>query len=122
MERYIPVMEQSLNLMETVMEGLHHIYHKLNEGKLEQTFFLFGDVIMAIQTIQSSLGPMQEIVDFEHDDQLYARIQTALDHAVQGYENRNSGQVLEVLQFALIPAIKKWQAGLETSFQKYLIS
>ena len=73
------------------------------------------DVIMAIQSIQVSLAQLWGKLDFEYDEKLLGQIHTALEHAVRD-------QVLEVLHFALIPQIKKWQAGLERAFQKYLVS
>ena len=57
MEKYIEVMKQSLELSETILEGLQHIQKLLSEGKSEQTIFLFEDTLVAYETIVRTIEP-----------------------------------------------------------------
>lgn len=51
MELYVDGMKQSLELLDTVMEGLAHIQQLLQEGKLEQTLPLFEDIVTALAAL-----------------------------------------------------------------------
>lgn len=55
MEKHIEVIKQSMNLLETVKEGLQHIQKLSHEGKYEATIQLFENVVFAFSTVEKSL-------------------------------------------------------------------
>ncbi|SDZ33544.1 hypothetical protein SAMN05421736_11031 [Evansella caseinilytica] len=122
MEKYIDVMKQSIELSETVLEGVIHIKKLLGEGKFEETMYLFEDVILAFSTVELSITPIKEKLTNNEIDATAMKVKEALALAVSGYETRSRGRVLEVIQFTLVLQVKKWKEELEKAFQLYTVS
>ena len=55
MEKPIEVIKQSLELSETILEGLQHIQKLLSEGKSEQSVFMFENVLEAYTAISETI-------------------------------------------------------------------
>lgn len=122
MEKHIEVMKQSLELSETLLEGLQHIQKLLNEGKSEQTIFLFEDTLVAYETIARTVESVVNELNNESIPAQQAVFSQAADLVVTAYEERNYAKVQEVLQFTLVPRFKKLKEQLEEVFKPYVIS
>lgn len=122
MEKHIDVMKQSVELSETILEGLQHIQKLLGEGKFEETMSMFEDVVSAFSTMQQSLTPVTEKLENQEIDAKAIKVQADLELVVSAYEAKSHGKVQEIIQFTLTPQLKKWKEALEKTFQPYIIS
>ncbi|SES27210.1 hypothetical protein SAMN04487944_1319 [Gracilibacillus ureilyticus] len=122
MEKQIDIIKNVLTLSETVMEGLLHIQSALNERQLEETMFLFEDIIQAFATIEGAINNLDSTYKSEEIIDKTTKVQQGLEVAVQQYEVKHRGKLQEVLQFNLLPSVKKWRQELENGFQKYVIN
>ncbi|UII55611.1 hypothetical protein LS684_18595 [Cytobacillus spongiae] len=122
MEKHIEVMKMSLELSETIVEGLQHIQKLLNEGKHEQTVFLFEDVLTAYESIGRTT---KQVVKDLNQELILAR-QTefgkSAELVVTAFEEKNYAKVQEILQFNFVPKFKKLKEELEKAFNPYLVS
>ncbi|MEC5422913.1 hypothetical protein QGM71_05285 [Virgibacillus sp. C22-A2] len=122
MEKYIDVMKQLTELLDTTPEGLKHTQLLLNEGKYEETFLLFGDVVQALSAIESTLNGLPEEILSTSIEQLTIIVKSAVELVVRSYEVKNYSKVQEVLQHTLIPGLIRWKVGLEKELEAYLVN
>lgn len=122
MEKHIEVMKKSLDLSETILEGLQHIQKLLNAGKSEQSIFMFEDTLQAYATIGKTIGVAVKEIKNDSIPAKQAEFSKAVDLGVTAYENKNYSKVLEILQFTLIPRFKRLKKELEEAFNPYILS
>ena len=122
MEKHIEVMKKSLELSETILEGLQHIQKLLNEGKNEQSVFMFEDALEAYTAISTTIEPVINELNNESISAQQAAFSQAADLVVTAYEEKNYAKVQEILQFTLVPRFKKLKEQLEEAFKPYVIS
>ena len=122
MEKHIEVMKKSLELSETILEGLQHIQKLLSEGKSEQSVFMFEDVLEAYTAISATIEPVINELNNESISAQQAAFSQAADLVVTAYEEKNYAKVQEILQFTLVPRFKKLKEELEQAFKPYVIS
>ena len=122
MEKHIDVMKQSGELTETILEGLQHIQKLLGEGKHGQTIYMFKDVLLAYSSIEKSLEPIKGELANEELTSIARNLKHILELVVDYYEAKQYGKVQEVMQFTLIPQVKKWKDELQKAFQSYIVS
>lgn len=122
MEKHIDVMKQSVELSETILEGLQHIQKLLGEGKFEETMSMFEDIVSAFSTMQQSLTLVTEKLENHQIDSTSNKVQDGLELVVSAYEAKSHGKVQEIIQFTLSPQVKKWKEELEKAFQPYIVS
>src|SRR5690349_7118852 len=115
MEKYIEVMKKSLELSETILEGLQYIQKLLSEGKTEQSVFMFEDALEAYTAISATIDPVVNELNNESIPAQQAPFSQAADLAVTAYEEKNYAKVQEMLQFTLVPRFKKLKEELEVA-------
>jgi len=120
MQKKREVMKQSLELLQTIQEGLTHVQQSLNERKYDQTISLFEDAVYAFNTVENSVRGLGSEFVSDAADQTRERIVKGLDTAVGFYEQNAFGRVQETLQFTLIPAFEQWKKQLNLDFGKHL--
>ncbi|ADC49184.1 hypothetical protein BpOF4_05610 [Alkalihalophilus pseudofirmus OF4] len=122
MEKYRDVMEQSLDLVKTMVEGTHHLQLLLNEGRFEQGIILFEDIMKAYAAIERSIAPVVEEVEGEEICVQLGKVRESLELVLTHFEKKEFGRVKEVVQFNLLLQLKKVEADSSTAFSKYLVS
>lgn len=124
MEQYLDGMRRTIELSNTCMEGLEHIKGRLNDGFIEDTIPLMVDVITAFSQIEDFIQPILRTSSLpsHHIESLTQTLRNAFDHAVAAYNQEQNGKVLEIFQFTLLPAFRKWKNEVEHAFQPYLLS
>lgn len=122
MEKHIEVMRKSVELSETVQEGLQHIQKLLTEGQGEQTVFLFEDILSAYATITRTIEPALRELKNENIPAIQFECSKAADLVVIAYEAKEYAKVQEALQFNLVPKFKKLNQELESAFRPFLVS
>ncbi|MBU8905995.1 hypothetical protein KH400_05245 [Desertibacillus haloalkaliphilus] len=115
-------MKQSVELTETILEGLQHIQKLLGEGKFEETMYLFEDAVAGFTTIVRSIGPVQKELNNDELETKINSVKNALDLVVGTYESNSHGKVQEIMQFTLVPQFMKLKQELERAFEPYLLS
>ncbi|MGJ9385246.1 hypothetical protein [Salipaludibacillus sp. CF4.18] len=123
MEKHLDVMKQSIQLSETVLEGLTHVQKQLNETKYPEAMQLMDDVVGGFASIENSVGPVfADLNDTELVEAQIGKVRESLEGVVTSLEGHSYGTVQEILQFTLIPNVKKLKAEMETLFEPYLVS
>jgi|SRR5699024_4177268 len=122
MEKYIDVMKQVSDLLETVDEGLQHTQTLLKQGKFEASISLFSDIVQAFSTIEKSVLNLPEALLTEKMKSLTEKVRNALDKAVEAYETAKYDDVRELLQLTLLPAFNSWKEVLDSKFTPYVVS
>src|SRR5690625_1546206 len=122
MEKYISVMKQSIELLNTVQEGLEHVQALLKEGKFEESIPLFGDIVLGFSTTERTVVRLPEEILYEEVKTFTIKVRKALDLVVGTYETKNYYKMQEILQFTLLPRFKRWKDLLEEMFSSYLAS
>jgi len=122
MEKYISVMKQSIELLNTVQEGLEHVQALLKEGKFEESIPLFGDIVLGFSTTERTVVRLPEEILYEEVKTFTIKVRKALDLVVGTYETKDYYKMQEILQFTLLPRFKRWKDLLEEMFSSYLAS
>jgi hypothetical protein len=122
MEKYNDVLKRSIELLETVHEGLLHILKKLNEGHFEDTIYLFEDAVEAFSVIERSLNVIPKDILNEDVTELTMKVKNVIELVVSAYELKDHAKVKEILQFSLIPRCKKWNETLADISARIIVS
>lgn len=122
MEKYIEVVKQSIELSDTVLEGIQHIRKQLEEGKFEEAAFLFEDTIVAILTIERSVDPLVTQMSSNKISEIMVELKRILELLVGNFEDKNFSNVKEIMQFSLIPIFNQWKKELETNLKAFYTS
>lgn len=123
MEKHLEVMKLNLQLSETLVEGLTHVQKQLNEAKYPEAIQLMDDVIGGFASIENSVGPVLGNMEQTNlvEEQI-EKVRNNLEQVVTSFESQSYGTAQEIIQFTLIPNVKKLQAEMETLFARYLVS
>src|SRR5699024_9253767 len=116
MGKYIDVMKQVSDLLETVDEGLQHTQTLLKQGKFEASISLFSDIDQAFVTIEQSVLKWPEVLLTEKRKPVTEKVRIALDKAVEAYETAKYDDVRELLQLTVLPAFNSWKEVLVSKF------
>ncbi|WP_066290399.1 hypothetical protein [Bacillus sp. FJAT-29937] len=122
MEKYIEVMKKSLELSETILEGLRYIQKLLSEGKSEQSVFMFEEVLQAYATIERNIEPVVNELNNESISAKQAEFSHTANLVVTAYEEKNYAKVKEIIQFTLVPRYKRLKEELELAFNPFIVS
>ncbi|OLO38106.1 hypothetical protein BTR23_11970 [Alkalihalophilus pseudofirmus] len=122
MEKYIDVMKKSLELSETILEGLEHVQKLLSEGNYEQSILLMEEVLVAYTTIERSIKPVNQEFDNETIGHLQNGLKKTIELVVNAYESKSYVKVNEIIQFSLLPQLNKFKHELEQNFHTYIVS
>ncbi|ABR46959.1 conserved hypothetical protein [Alkaliphilus metalliredigens QYMF] len=118
----IIVIKTSLELLETMEEGLVYIKGKLNELKTEETINVLLDLTNAFASIEQSINPI--LLKLEKNDMPIKTdvLRDALDVMIKEYENTKGQRAVEIMQFTLEPAFKNWKREVEETLRPYIVS
>jgi hypothetical protein len=123
MEKYMDVMKRTVELSESCLGAINHIKVRLNEGAaFEDSIRLMDDLVNGFYQIEKSLQGFITKLPLNQIEGLTNRLRSAMEHTVSAYEQGESGKVLEIIQFNLLPSFKSWRAELDQVLSPYLIS
>lgn len=118
----IDMMKQTLQLAETMEESLQYIQKQLNNVTLEETMYLFEDMISGFSVIERLLSTTLEEHNTETLQTKSEQLQNGLNVAVTYYEQKNQGKLQEVFQFNVIPNMKRFKQALDEQFGEYVLN
>ena len=119
-QQYNEIMRLSTDLAERCREGLKQIKAKLNEGGLEDTMAYFNHIANSFYNILESIQPVLGELSPNELESRSKSLHEAFGAAVKAYEAKDRDRALEVMQFTLIPAYKKWQEELDRCFRPHI--
>lgn len=122
MEKYIDVMKQSVELSGTMIEGIEHIQMLLEEGKYEDSMYLFENVVAGFLSIEHSVTPIIETLENNGIEARSKQIKESLELVVSAYEVRNYDKAQEVIRNTLTSHCKEFRQELEAVFSPFLVS
>lgn len=122
MNKYVEVINRTVELAETIQEGLEFIQSKLSEAALEDTSFMLNNVIQGIDAIQASLEPMIKEMNIVMDETAFNRLLQSLDNMVQAYEQNDQNKAVSILDSSLIRSYGDWKRQLCNVLEQYTLS
>lgn len=120
MEKLLPVMQQGLELAETIEEAVKHVERLLKEKHLEEPLYLVEDIISAFASVQRSLAQVKTACSMEKVDQEAVKVQQALEQTVFSFEAGNRLKIEGMVERYLKPAVQAWREAMEQTFRGYV--
>lgn len=111
METNLDVCREILYLGDTMKEGLDHLVNRMGEGHLEDTRYLFDDILSAFQSINNALD-----TNYTEGTEITAAsdcLQLAFDKMNQSYEDDKLDRCRMDMQFILYPAFTNWMQEVD---------
>ncbi len=113
MDKRMDIYKSVLNLADTTLEGIEHVYQRTMDGRFDDTAEIFTDVADSFHEIKIAL--ISYLPDYEKSD-----IDQSADEVVEGmkllllsYEGDQDVRPMVVLQFSLLPAFRRWHLALQ---------
>jgi len=122
LDKYLDVIRKTLQLSETILEGLAYIQANLDLGEFEKTKTMFTDVIEGIYQIQQSISAFLSELPANEIAALNGRLKNSLDGVVTAYEQKEAAQLKEKMEEELLPVFQKWQEELSRCLRPYLLN
>ena len=116
------VIQNTLNLLETMEEGLTYIKKKLNELNIEATITVLTDTINAFSAIEISISPILEGLRENEIVEKADKLRRAFDLMGKEFQNNNGQKVYEIIQLTLEPAFKSWKNEIKKTLSPYIRS
>ncbi|WP_047153539.1 hypothetical protein [Aneurinibacillus tyrosinisolvens] len=121
MERYIDVIRRIVDLLETTHEALLHVKNLLEEGKLEETKILMGDVVEAIYSIEHALQVFINKLPENQIEAMSDSLNKEINHVVAFYEDGDINIILHQISLQFYPVYIGWKEEVERNIQPYII-
>lgn len=122
MDKYLDVIRKTLQLSETILEGLTYIQANLDLGEFEKTKTMFTDVIEGIYQIQQSISAFLSELPANEIAKLNGKLKNSLDGVVSAYEQKKAAQLKEKMEEELLPVFEQWQEELRRCLRPYLLN
>lgn len=116
------VIKYTLDLLETMEEGMDYVKAKLGELNIEGTVTVLTDLITAFTEVEKSISLM--LIDLPENSivEKSDKLRKAFDTMVKEYETDNGNKAYEIIQFSLEPAFVNWKEELESKLKIYVVS
>ena len=116
------VIKYTLDLLETMEEGMDYVKVKLGELNIEGTVTILTDLITAFTEVEKSISPMMDELPENQISEKSDKLRTAFDMIAKEYETSKGQKVYEIMQFTLEPSFKNWKQELENTLKTYVLS
>ena len=122
MEKYIEVMKQSLNVLETMIVGLEHIPQQIQENKTPDAIQLMDDMLVGFMSVDKSLQTLLDEADgSDIATQQLQKVNETFERVVTAMENDAFDTVVDILEQSLTPQVKKLHSTLTELFTPYVL-
>lgn len=119
MERYFEVMRRSIELSETIEEGLLYIEKRIKEGCLEEVQTLFNDIIEGFTAINDSIEVFKGKLIRNNLDLLTEKVWENLELLSKTYDLNNIIKVNQII-IRLISDYNFWKNELHRVIGTYI--
>lgn len=118
----IDVIKNTLELLETMEEGIIYIEDKLKDLKLEETTNVLSDIIGAYSAVESALIAIKDNIG-ENQIEIKSDIfRGQLDTLLTDYEKNSGQRAYEILTVSVKPAFQAWKREIEMSLRPFVVS
>lgn len=121
MEKYHEVIKRTLELLETIREGIQHIQEKLLELRYEEALIMLQDIVEGVASIESAIEPMMTEFVENNIESLTTILKENVSKAVGSYENGKEINMERLAEEGILLAFKKWKLELERVMKAYII-
>src|SRR5690606_24961537 len=120
----LEVIRWTLDLADTLQEGLQHIHQRQATGhRPEETIPLFTDVVEAFAEIENALqSPLLSLASAAELTHRTNSLREGLDSMTSAYEGTSDVSPLATLQFTLLPRFQEWHRTLNEALRPHLAS
>lgn len=122
MEKVIEIIDRSLELTNTIEEGLRHMNYLIGELQYEGAFQMFNDVAEAIFSIEKATLPLIAEGPEHGLAELANRLREAISVVLKDYEDKNVNLAPDHMENGLMPAYIQWKAELTRVLNVYKLS
>jgi len=122
MDNGCEVIRQSLDLSNTIGEGIQYVKLRFEAGHFEETLTLFQNVIEALLSIQKAVQPLVSNLSSNQLEYCSDNINSALQGIITAFEEGNRSMISGLIEQSLLPAYYKWQEELERCFVPHIAS
>ena len=112
-DQKVVVYQHILELAETTLEGLEHIQARAMEGRFEDTADLYTDVADSMCHMQAALAAVVHDYEDSEISKATAPVVESMQLVLAAYEGEKDVRPMEVMQFAMLPAYRRWYARLQ---------
>lgn len=122
MEKYTDIIRRTLDLADTCLHGLEHAKTCINEGRFEDGIIMLHDAVQGYYQMEKALVPVLTNLPGNNMGPLSEDLRNALDTVVAVQEQSERAMALELMQFSVVPAYKKWHMELSRCLQTHVAS
>ncbi|TSB48500.1 YheC/YheD family protein [Alkalicoccobacillus porphyridii] len=97
---------QSKNIVNTLLEASEYLLVLMKEKKMTEGIAVYSSIVEGYEAVEAFQLNYELPPDFVNET---VKIKKQLMQVVTGFESNNSNQIAGVLQFSLIPLMKKWK-------------
>lgn len=116
------VIRQTLDLLETMEEGMDHVKVRLGELNIEGNITVLTDLITAFTEVEKGITPMLEDLPENNIIKKSDKLRKAFDIMVKEYESNKAQKTYEVMQITLQPSFKSWKEEMELTLRPHIAS
>ncbi|WP_429158808.1 hypothetical protein [Desulfitispora alkaliphila] len=116
------VINNTIELMKTMEEGIDYVNKKFNELKVEETINMLIDLTEAFTTIEGAVSPL--IVKFEENEieSKNEELKSALEILLKDLEQTNGKKAIDIMKLHLIPKFDAWKEEMTRVLKPYIVS
>jgi nicotinamide riboside kinase len=122
MESLITLSRDMVELSNTIKEGLDHLDKRLADGHLEDSYYLFQDIIQAFYSVTRAMESIQSSIEIETVVRATDKLLNAFEKLSISYEDQKLNQARMDLQLILSPAFSAWSNELHRCLQPIMES
>lgn len=122
MEKYTDIIRKTLDLADTCLQGLEHVITCNNEGRFEDGLIMLHDSVQCYYQMEKALVPVLTKLPANGMGPLSEALCNALDTVISIQERGGRAKVLELMQFSVVPAYRKWHAELNRCLRSHVAS
>ena len=118
----IEVINNILQLLLTIEEGLEHIKIQLEELRYEEALGLLEDSILGTDSIKNAIEPMKQELEEDNIVELGTVLEKNISKTISSYEDGRETNLEKQLEEGILPAFKNWKHELDKVLKPYIIS
>ncbi|MBP1992646.1 hypothetical protein [Paenibacillus eucommiae] len=121
MEKYRAVVEATLDLSDTIGEGIDYIRYQSSQGDYLNTLNMFNDILQASASIDTNLQSFVDKLPSNRLEELGDTLRIGFSSLALAYEQEALERVLQVVQSMIDPAYESWKQELNRTLRPYIL-
>ena len=115
------VINNTIELLKTMEEGIEYVNEKFNELKAEETINMLIDLTEAFGAIEEAISPL--IVKFEENEieDKSEELKSALEILLKDLEKTNGKKAIDIMKLNLIPKFNEWKDEMSRVLKPYVV-